>query len=67
MHHRSAIRERPVLGAFLIAIAVVASSYAVVVAIMEGLGSAVPLILAATVLDVNCIRFLTGRVFPPQD
>jgi hypothetical protein len=67
MRHRPANRRRALLGAFLIAIAGIASSYAGFVAIAEGMGSALAPILVAIGLGFNCLLFWTRRAFPTRD
>lgn len=67
MDNQPANRPRVLLVTLLVGIAVIASIYAVVVAITEGIGSAVTPIIIAGVNGFNCMLFFTGRAFPKRD
>ncbi len=60
MNHQFTARRRKVLAGSLIALAVCASLYAIVIAVIEGVDSALAPILSAAVIDVNCALFLSG-------
>jgi hypothetical protein len=67
MYRRPAISRRALLGALLIGIVVIASFYAMFVAISEGIGAAATPIIIASVFGFNCILFFAGRAFPKRD
>ena len=67
MNDRPATRRRVLLATLLMGIAVIASFYAIVVAVTEGMGSAVTPIIIASVCGFNCMLFFTGRAFPNRD
>jgi hypothetical protein len=67
MQDRSAIRRRGLTAACFIALAAIASLYAIFIAVSEGVWSAAVPIVIAILFTVNCVVFLTGRAFPNRD
>jgi hypothetical protein len=67
MLKRFGSRRRGLLALFTIGIAVIASIYAVIVVLDEGLGSAFVPIACAVIFWANVWLLMTGRVFSIRD